>query len=127
MPQALEITQVPTARALPWTYALRQRASTLQISAEALAACPTLEALQHLAKRQYRQLAKRLHPDRPRHQRSTAIWHHEFQRVTNAYRWIEHLTALPTTPVPASTPSYPLPWAMERKPWVLDEGWMLWP
>ncbi len=105
-----------------FTYKARQYASRLKISSKALRQCATLDDLKTLAKRRYRILAKRHHPDtsgRGQYQ----VWSQEFNAIHNAYRWFQQLEALPVKTIRETIPEYPLPWSMERRPLFFGPGW----
>lgn len=93
MPVPLAVPHHPAhvSGSFPSTAYLRRRAATLRISASAFDACETVGALQHVAKAQFRVLAKRYHPD---HSPMTPHIGHTFRRVAAAY---SYLMALPAT------------------------------
>jgi hypothetical protein len=106
----------------PYTFKARRYASTLRIPAETLSACRSLGALKTLAKRQYRCLARKHHPDTSSADQHRT-WSQEFNRLHNAYRWFQQLQALPIKTVRETIPDYPLPWSMERRPLHFCPGW----
>jgi hypothetical protein len=106
----------------PFTYVSRQYASTLKIPYEAMRNCRTVEALKSLAKRQYRCLARKHHPDTSRAGQHRTL-SQEFNRLYKAYRWFQQLQALPIKTARETIPEYPLPWSMEPRPLHFGYGW----
>ena len=141
LPSIPETPKPPSALSPPVpSYAmLRKRCRRLAITEDELQACPTLAALQSLAKHKYHRLARQYHPDAHRLRLQTSpkqrpLTGETFRLLTKTYDWFMALpphALLPTIRKPLPTlwyetpPIYEadLPYALERKPLNLPPGW----
>lgn len=129
----------PSAAAPPQAVPYRQLCAhcrTLGITRDEVETCPTIGGLQRLAKTQYRELAKRYHPDTQAARLDAGMaaprlaTGHTFRRLAAAYQWLMALAASaplgrqdPYTLPPSLIPEVALPWSMQRRTMDLGLGW----
>ena len=129
IPTAHSVSTVRTARVSLFT--LCRRAHALGIETHEVLACPTVAALQALAKHRYHQLARHFHPDMEAQRKADGmrcnLRGRTFDAVAKTYAWLLALDGeqvidgtLGLTPL-----EVPLPGEWARAPLAVADGWQV--